>query len=108
MAGHTAARAAAAGGLPPASSADAATDTAHGDWQAGAACVDADPDLFFPVSTTGPALRQVNEAKAICQACPVQQPCLAWALDQGVFSGIWGGVTEEERRVIRTATIARS
>jgi WhiB family redox-sensing transcriptional regulator len=67
-------------------------------WREAAACRDADPDLFFPVGTAGPALRQVEEAKRICRACPAQAPCLAWALDHGVGSGVWGGTTEEERR----------
>jgi WhiB family transcriptional regulator, redox-sensing transcriptional regulator len=69
-------------------------------WHDDAACRHADPDLFFPLSTTGPALRQVEAAKRICQACPVRTPCLAWALDQNVV-GIWGGLTEEERHVLR-------
>jgi WhiB family transcriptional regulator, redox-sensing transcriptional regulator len=70
-------------------------------WRDHAACRDADPDLFFPISTTGPALHQVDQAKRICQACPVRTPCLNWALDHGQVTGIWGGKTEEERIVIR-------
>lgn len=72
-------------------------------WRQDAACRHADPDLFFPVGTTGPALRQIAEALAICQACPVRAPCLTWALDQGISSGVWGGTTEDERRAIRRA-----
>jgi WhiB family transcriptional regulator, redox-sensing transcriptional regulator len=79
----------------------------HEDWRDDGACLHADPDLFFPVSATGPALRQVDEAKRICRACPVQAPCLAWALRQGVSSGVWGGTTEEERRAIRAALPVR-
>ena len=75
--------------------------TVHGSWREAAACRDADPDLFFPVGTAGPALRQVKEAKRICQSCPAQAPCLAWALDHGVGSGVWGGATEGERRALR-------
>jgi WhiB family transcriptional regulator, redox-sensing transcriptional regulator len=71
------------------------------DWREHASCRDADPDLFFPVGTTGAALRQIDEAKLICQVCPVRAPCLAWALENGVGSGVWGGATEEERRVLR-------
>lgn len=77
----------------------------HEDWRDDAACLHADPDLFFPVSTTGPALRQADEAKLICRACPVQAQCLAWALRQGVSSGVWGGTTEEERHAIRRAAL---
>ena len=75
--------------------------TVRVNWQKVAACRDADPDLFFPVGTAGPALRQIDEAKRICRACPAQARCLAWALDRGVGSGVWGGTTEDERRAIR-------
>jgi WhiB family transcriptional regulator, redox-sensing transcriptional regulator len=75
--------------------------TAPSNWRYEAACRDADPDLFFPVGPTGPALRQVDEAKRICRNCPVQARCLAWALDHGVTDGVWGGTTEDERRAIR-------
>ena len=43
--------------------------TVHISWRDDAACRDADPDLFFPVGTTGPALRHIDEAKRICRAC---------------------------------------
>ena len=75
-------------------------------WRGSAACRHADPDLFFPIGETGPALRQIDEAKRFCQACPARTPCLAWALDQGVASGVWGGATEEERRAIRRGLIS--
>ena len=65
--------------------------TGPGDWRDNAACRDADPDLFFPIGTTAPALRQVGEAIRICRACPIQVRCLAWALEQGVTDGVWGG-----------------
>ena len=83
----------------------AAMDTDRSDWRDRAACLHADPDLFFPISTAGPALRQVDEAKRICRTCPVQAPCLAWALRQGIASGVWGGTTAEERRAIRRAAV---
>ena len=72
-------------------------------WRDDAACLDADPDLFFPVGTTGPAQDQVDEAKRICLACPVRERCLAWALELDAASGIWGGTTEDERRALRRA-----
>ena len=75
--------------------------TTHVSWREAAACRDADPELFFPVGTAGPALRQIHEARRICRACPAQAPCLAWALDHGVGSGVWGGATEAERRALR-------
>ena len=68
------------------------------DWRSAAACQDTDPDLFFPVSGSGKSLEQVDRAKAICAACPVRRDCLAFALRIGQADGIWGGLTEEERR----------
>jgi WhiB family redox-sensing transcriptional regulator len=76
--------------------------TVHVNWREDIACHDADPDLFFPIATTGAALRQMEEAKRICRACPVQIQCLAWALGNGVADGVWGGTTPDERRVIRS------
>ena len=67
-------------------------------WWSEAACSTADPDLFFPISWSGPALRQVAAAKAICTGCHVQQACLGYALEAGPVEGIWGGTTEAERR----------
>src|ERR1700745_817556 len=76
--------------------------TVHINWRDDAACRDADPDLFFPVGTTGSALRQIRQAKRICRTCPAQTQCLAWALDNGVTDGVWGGTTEDERRAIQS------
>jgi WhiB family redox-sensing transcriptional regulator len=70
-------------------------------WTERAACRDAPPDLFFPVSHFGPAEEQINEAKMICARCPVRAECLRHALRSGEASGIWGGTTEYERRRIR-------
>lgn len=67
-------------------------------WWTRAACVSADPELFFPISYSGPALRQVAQAKAICARCPIQRECLRYALGAGSIQGVWGGMTEEERR----------
>jgi WhiB family redox-sensing transcriptional regulator len=75
--------------------------TARANWRDDAACRDADPDLFFPIGTAGPALRQTGEAKRICRGCPAQTQCLAWALQNRVTDGVWGGTTEDERRAIR-------
>jgi WhiB family redox-sensing transcriptional regulator len=76
--------------------------TIRTNWHKAAACRGADPELFFPIGTTGPALRQVQEAKRICLTCPARTQCLAWALDQGVTDGVWGGTTQDERRAIRS------
>jgi WhiB family transcriptional regulator, redox-sensing transcriptional regulator len=76
--------------------------TVRTNWRDNGGCRDADPDLFFPIGTTGNALRQIDEAKRICRVCQVQIQCLAWALENGVTDGVWGGTTEDERRVIRS------
>ena len=70
----------------------------RGRWRALAGCRTTDPDLFFPVSVSGRSLAQVTEAKAICAACPVRPECLAFAFETSQVHGIWGGLTEEERR----------
>ena len=76
------------------------------DWRDDALCRDTDPALFFPVGTTGNALVQIDHAKNTCGECTVAQDCLDFALDTNQDSGIWGGLTEEERRVIRRKRVA--
>jgi WhiB family transcriptional regulator, redox-sensing transcriptional regulator len=79
------------------------------DWRYWAACRDEDPELFFPVGTSGPALRQIAQAKTVCRRCPVNTECLTWALAAGEDAGVWGGQTEEERRAAqRRRTRARA
>lgn len=78
-----------------------------GDWREEAACRDTDPDLFFPIGTTGPAVEQIEAAKAVCTACPAQEACLDFALTTNQESGIWGGTSEEERRKLRKAWLSR-
>jgi WhiB family transcriptional regulator, redox-sensing transcriptional regulator len=78
-------------------------DAAPMDWRNQAACVDLDPELWFPVGTTGPAVEQTERAKAVCAGCPVITHCLAWALETGQSDGIWGGKTADERRALRRA-----
>jgi len=68
------------------------------DWHDYAACRDADPELFFPDGDIRSARAQVNTAKLICRGCPVRTICLSWALASGQEHGIWGGLTEDERR----------
>lgn len=70
-------------------------------WRGKAACREEDPELFYPVGTTGPALAQVREAKAVCTRCPVTAQCLAWALETGQRFGVWGGKSEDERKAMR-------
>ena len=71
------------------------------DWRHEAACRDEDPELFFPIGNTGPALVQIEEAKAVCRVCPVIDECLKWALETGQESGVWGGLSEDERRELK-------
>ena len=68
------------------------------DWRDQAACRDADPELFFPDADTRSARERVKAARLICRCCPVRVTCLSWALASGQEAGIWGGLTEDERR----------
>jgi WhiB family redox-sensing transcriptional regulator len=75
------------------------------DWRHEAACRHEDPELFFPIGETGPALLQIEQAKAVCRTCPVSEACLSWALESGQEAGVWGGLSEEERRLLRRRTL---
>lgn len=70
------------------------------DWRHWAKCRYEDPELFFPIGNSGPALEQIREAKAVCRQCPVASKCLAWALESGQDAGVWGGMSEDERRAL--------
>ncbi|MFI1568353.1 WhiB family transcriptional regulator [Streptomyces sp. NPDC020490] len=62
------------------------------------ACADEDPELFFPIGNTGPALLQIEEAKAVCRrGCPLLESCLEGALERNEL-GVWGGTDEDDRR----------
>ncbi|GHB15427.1 hypothetical protein GCM10018777_56860 [Streptomyces albogriseolus] len=72
-----------------------------GDWRDDAACrVHPEPDLWHPASTRGKAHQwQVAEAKQVCLTrCAVREQCLQYALDQRLDEGVWGGLSEQERR----------
>lgn len=71
------------------------------DWRTSSACRDEDPELFFPIGTTGPAVEQMDAAKRICNVCPVREECLEFALATNQDAGIWGGLNEDERRTLR-------
>jgi WhiB family redox-sensing transcriptional regulator len=71
------------------------------DWRHRAACRDEDPELFFPIGNTGPALLQIEEARAVCRRCEVVDSCLAWDLESGQDAGVWGGMSEDERRALK-------
>ncbi|MFZ2623716.1 MAG: WhiB family transcriptional regulator [Propionibacterium sp.] len=66
------------------------------DWQERALCAQTDPEAFFPEK--GGSTR---EAKKVCQSCPVRGECLEYALEHDERFGIWGGLSERERRRLR-------
>ena len=67
-------------------------------WQQHALCAQTDPEAFFPEK--GGSTR---EAKAVCQSCSVREECLEYALAHDERFGIWGGLSERERRRLRRA-----
>ena len=72
-------------------------------WQEYANCLGVDPDLFFPERGAS-----TKEAKEVCRGCVVRDECLEYALSNGDMFGMWGGMSERERRRIRRArAIAR-
>ena len=73
------------------------------DWVHRARCRDEEPELFFPIGTTGPAAAQIELAKSVCAQCDVRTECLEWALATNQDSGVWGGRSEDERRALRRA-----
>ena len=75
------------------------------DWRHSAFCRDEDPELFFAIGNSGPAVQQIEAAKAVCQRCPVTDACLQWALESGQDAGVWGGMSEDERRALKRHTI---
>ena len=62
-------------------------------WRQYARCLGADPELFYPSSEDTAA-----PAKSICAVCPVREPCLEHAITAREKQGVWGGLTEKERR----------
>lgn len=75
----------------------ASSDPADARWQDFALCRDSDPDLWFAEGQGGQPYR---EAKAICKRCPVRPSCLEYALEHGERWGLWGGLSEHERRML--------
>ena len=67
-------------------------------WQTKSNCMGVDPDLFFP--ERGASTR---EAKEVCRGCVVREECLEYALSNGEKFGIWGGMSDRERRRLRRA-----
>ena len=70
------------------------------EWSNQAACLSAEPELFFPIGTTGGALDDVTAAKAVCARCGVLTECRDYALSSRQPFGVWGGLDEEQRKAI--------
>ncbi|MEU3529393.1 WhiB family transcriptional regulator [Streptomyces sp. NPDC038707] len=68
------------------------------DWRTHGACQYEDPELFFKTGTE-------EIAKTVCRGCPVREDCLTHALDERIEDGVWGGLTEDERRNIRRQAV---
>ncbi|MEU6645081.1 WhiB family transcriptional regulator [Saccharomonospora sp. NPDC046836] len=68
--------------------------TEQPDWRVRAYCREVDPDGLFVRGA------EQNRAKIVCMGCPVRTECLAEALDNRIDFGVWGGMTERERRAL--------
>ena len=73
-------------------------------WRDRAACLNEDPELFFPIGNTRVALNQIEEAKLICHSCAVVELCLKWAIEFRQDAGVWGGLSDDERRALKRRT----
>lgn len=69
-------------------------------WAQRANCMGVDPELFFPQRGSS-----TREAKQVCRGCVVQEDCLEYAIANGEKFGIWGGLSERERRRVRRARV---
>jgi WhiB family redox-sensing transcriptional regulator len=63
------------------------------EWRRYARCNGTDPEVFYPSTDD-----EAGDAKAICAVCPVREPCLEHAITAREKQGVWGGLTERERR----------
>ncbi|MGH3876502.1 MAG: WhiB family transcriptional regulator [Actinophytocola sp.] len=73
------------------------------DWMRAGLCAQTDPEEFFPGKGS-----DVRAAKAVCAGCPVIDQCRAYALGRSDLSGIWGGTSERERKMLRRQASAAS
>lgn len=77
-------------------------------WRDQAACRPGsgiDPETFYPIGNTGPALLQIEDAKTICRRCDAIEACLRFALTAGIDTGVFGGMSEDERRSLKRRAI---
>lgn len=70
------------------------------DWAEKARCPETDPEAFFPEKGGS-----TKEAKKVCQRCPVTKECLQYALDNDERYGVWGGMSERERRRLQQGVV---
>ena len=77
------------------------------EWRDLGSCRELDTGMFFPIGQTGEAEVRIARAKKVCVGCPVRQQCLEFAITTNQEYGIWGGHSEDERRVIRRQWRAR-
>ncbi len=70
-------------------------------WVVDAACAETDPEAFFPNKG-----ESTSAAKAVCAGCSARGDCLAYALERNERFGVWGGLSERERRVLRRGAVA--
>lgn len=68
------------------------------DWRVRGECADRNPDMWF--STAG---KKIREAKRLCRLCAVREECLAFAVESSIPHGVWGGMSESERRRLPAA-----
>lgn len=73
-------------------------------WMRDAACLDEDPELFFPLTELD-SNPQVDQARAVCRRCAALLDCRFWAIENGEDAGIWGATTAAQRRAIRRALL---
>jgi WhiB family transcriptional regulator, redox-sensing transcriptional regulator len=81
------------------------TDWDEQNWREKAICRSSNAELFFPIGTTGHALEIVEAAKEVCSQCEVRKECLQFSFDTNQESGIWGGYSETERRLLKKSEL---
>jgi WhiB family redox-sensing transcriptional regulator len=73
-------------------------------WRSRAACLDENPELFFPIGNADPAFHQVKRAKVVCRRCEVVDTCLRWAMQSHQDDGVWGGLSVKNGTPSNAAT----
>lgn len=74
-------------------------------WMEYGLCRQVDPAIFFPEGRGAAIAVQTEQAKQVCGGCPAKRQCLDWALNTGQHTGVWGGLSEDERRGLRDAPV---